>query len=182
MALSGPAQAATVYDDEIVPGQPTAYHAIVRSTGAQTLTSLSAASGEVTWSPERGHLSVPGDAVSGTLVSVHSFDVTTRPARQGKFLALGRAEPIIVSGTRQLREGALTVYTRTRADREAVEELLTANRVLLLRLPADVEGEPGDAVYLWVTGDLPVERVSRHRHGGRYLTVRWTEQTRPEVE
>lgn len=182
-------QHTTVFDDEGVPGRPTSYSAHVTAiVGVDQLVSPeSAASAEVTWTIGFLVLSDPLDPQTAPLVlAPQSWDVVNRPARQGVYRPLSRADAVFISGVRGLRESSLVLVIPDRATREAYIDLVSRQKVLLMRTPPDaINGNgldaEGDAIYIMPTGDIPLTHPTPGRAPQRTVTLPWTEQPRPQV-
>jgi hypothetical protein len=155
---------------------------VVTSTvyqGGAVLTSTPAPIGPLTWTSGWLWLSDPLREGTARPFGPQSLGDIVRPIRQGKFRPLGRADAVITTGTRGLREGSFKLVTWTREEREAFQNLVETSGVLLLRIPPD-QGDPrGDTIYIRVQGDSPEARPLPHRTPHRTIEQAWVEQYRP---
>lgn len=178
-------QQVTVRDEEVPMGRAQNYS--ITTKVVRTTTSLVSTPDIVptaTWTSGWLWISDPLRPGSGYAFMPQSFSAVTRPAAQGKFRAIGRADAIITTGVRGLREGSYTLVAHTRGDRDAHTALTLNSDILLLRVPPDTAdptfSDPeGDTVYVRPEGDLPETRPIAIRTPHRTITQGWTEQLRP---
>ncbi|MER5675763.1 hypothetical protein ABT081_02345 [Streptomyces sp. NPDC002238] len=125
----------------------------------------------------RAWLSDPGNPQRNLIVTVAAQPSWTRPIEQAEYVVKGRRNKVILSGTRQGREGEVQVYTESDAERERLDWLLDSGNVLLWRTGPGVgvgnqymnvgatsesrEGQPAqDTGRVWtlpvVEADMPV--------------------------
>jgi hypothetical protein len=180
-------QRIVIRDYEARMGVEAVYEASVRAVYPNAaLVSTLGPSQPVRWVSGWLWLSDPLRPGSGRRFAPVSFDAITRPVRQGKFRPIGRADAVITTGVRGLREGSFTIVCHTREEREAFQELSDFSETVLVRIPpdtadpriADLEGE---TIYVRFEGDAPEERPLPSRTPHRVIKQAWTEQRSPEV-
>jgi hypothetical protein len=181
VALHSVGQMVTVNDYDAKPGVARTYTPTLTVTpsGEATLTAIGTAA-TVTPAPLGPWLKDPLDPASN--VPVDGMDEIPQPrARgQGVFIVLGRPDAIVVSDVVQLRTGQHTCWCFTTASFQALDELLTSGRVLLLQRP--VLGAPvaGESLYILPTG--PVTATVEGVQDGdlvRTVVFTWIEQLPP---
>jgi hypothetical protein len=172
----------TVYDYEAPAGLARQYVAFTQtSTG---LPSLLSTVRTVTPAPLTPWLKCPlNPSLNTALAGLVGIGDMVIPQGQGTFVALGRSDAIIVRDVVQLRQGSHTIYASGRAQLLAIEALLFANQTLLLQVPTEEAGQPGDNIYLVPTPGQSGFGVSRvadlESDPGRLITVPWVEQVVP---
>lgn len=111
----------------------------------------------VSWSSSSTWIKHPSDTTKNQTVRIAAQPSLTRPARQGVFPVLGRANPVVVSDTRQGVVGTLVVATLTNAQAESLLELLGSTDVLLVQTPAAI----GFGSRFVAVGDIVEARTNR---------------------
>jgi hypothetical protein len=173
-------QIITVIDEEIEMGSLQAYEITNRAVYPDAvLTAASYLTEDVRWVSGFLWLSDPLIPGSAHVFGPQSYEEITRPVRQGVFRPISRADAVITTGVRGLREGGFTIITPTRAERLAFETFLNNTSVLLMRIPPDQGEDEGDTIYVKFTGDAPEARPLPSRTSHRQFVQRWTEQLRP---
>jgi hypothetical protein len=174
-------QQVVVNDEEAEIGKEQDYQVVTTATypGGLTLTSVPATVGPLTFTSGWLWLSDPLRPGTGRSFGPQALGDITRPTRRGKFRPLGRADAVITTGVRGLREGSFDIITWTREERDAFQDLVGDSDVLLLRVPPD-QGDPeGDTIYIRVEGDAPESRPLPSRTPHRKISQAWVEQYRP---
>jgi hypothetical protein len=179
--VPGTNQVVIVRDEEPEIGEPETYE-ITASTiypGGAVLTSVPGVVGPLTWTSGWLWLSDPIRLGTARSFGPQSLGDITRPVRQGKFRPLGRADAVITTGVRGLREGSFKLVTWTREERDTFQNLVDNSGILLLRIPPDQGDEHGETIYIRVEGDAPESRPLASRTPHRTIEQAWVEQYRP---
>lgn len=180
-------QRVVVRDHEVPIGVVQHYVATTRAVyPSAVLTSERILTNAVRWSSGFMWLSDPLRPGSQRSFAPQSFGAVTRPVQQGKFRPLGRADAVITSGTRGLREGSYKIVTHSRTEREAYDSLVDNSEIILLRVPPDnadhrIADPAGETVYVRLEGDAPQVRPLSSRTPHREIEQSWTEQYAPPV-
>jgi hypothetical protein len=174
-------QLVTLRDEEIHIGEQHDYEVVTSTVypGGAVLTSEPGMIGPLIWTSGWLWLSDPLRVNTARPFGPQSLGDIVRPIRQGKFRPLGRADAVVTTGTRGLREGSFKLVTWTREEREAFQELVETSGVLLLRVPPDQGDTRGDTIFIRVQGDSPEARPLPHRTPHRTIEQAWVEQYRP---
>lgn len=113
-------------------------------------------------------------------LKVRSFDPVSRPRPETVYTALGRAEPIIVQGVRQMARGSLTILVTTEAEIKALQTFIDTDRTVLLQYQQDTLTGPIGNYYVRFVGDISTARVVQQAaRPHRDVTLSWVEQRRP---
>lgn len=180
LAVNTLTQQLTVRDEEPAMGRPMIYLVCMRVTRpTAVLTSDYLTLPGAVWTSGWLWLSDPLRYGSGRAFGPQSFTSITRPIRQGKFRPIGRADAVITTGVRGLREGSYTIVAASREDRENHLDLITNSEIVLLRVPPDQGDDEGETIYIRPEGDSPETRLTDSRTTYRGITQNWTEQRRP---
>ncbi|MEV8349066.1 hypothetical protein ACFVTT_15585 [Streptomyces niveus] len=126
---------------------------------------------------DQAWLSDPGNPQRGLIVRVAAQPSWSRPIEQAEYVVKGRRNKVVLSGTRNGREGEVQVYTESDAQRVRLDWLLDTGNVLLWRTGPGVgvgnqymtvgasgesrEGQPAQDPYrVWtlpaIEADMPV--------------------------
>ena len=109
-------------------------------------------------------------------VEVHSEPGARRPARQGRFQALGGTHAIVLSDTRASTEGSIVLRADTDTQLAAIRALVDDTGTLLLQAAPD---NHWNDKYVQV-GDLEVQRlVDKSFVEGWLVTLPWVEVEAP---
>ncbi len=174
-------QQVIVRDEEVYLGESHDYEVTTSAvySGGAVLTSVPGVVGPLSWTSGWMWLSDPLREGTARAFGPQSLGDVVRPIRQGKFRPLGRADAVITTGTRGLREGSFKLVTWTRDEREAFQDLVETSGVLLLRIPPDQGETRGETIFIRVQGDSPEARPLPHRTPHRTIEQGWVEQYRP---
>jgi hypothetical protein len=173
-------QQVTVIDEEVPNGKEQVYGVITRAIYPNAvLASPMMLSEPTVWTSGWLWLSDPLRPGSGRAWGPQSFGAVVRPVRQGKFRPIGRADAVLTTGIRGLREGSFVIVTASRAERDAYDDLDDRSDVILMRIPPDQGEEEGETLYIKYEGDAPQTRPLPSRTPHRTIEQRWVEQRRP---
>lgn len=178
-------QHVVIRDEEVPVGRPLQYEVTTRAVYPNAaLVSPPFRPEETIWTSGLLWLSDPLRPGSGRAFQIQELAEITRPVRQGKFRPIGRADAVITTGVRGLRESNFTIIAHRRVDREAFQDIADHTEIVLLRVPPDtadptIADPEGETIYVRFEGDAPEKRplVSRTPH--RTINQAWTEQLPP---
>jgi hypothetical protein len=174
-------QVVRVRDEEPEIGEPETYRVTMATVypGGAVLTSVPRETDPCTWTSGWLWLSDPLRPGTARAFGPQSLGEIVRPVRQGKHRPIGRADAVLTTGTRGLREGSFKLVTWTREERDAFQDLVATSGVLLLRIPPDQGETVGDTIYIRIQGDAPESRPLASRTPHRTIEQAWVEQYRP---
>lgn len=156
-----PSQSFTVYDYEIQPGVQRIYRARASyvQSGSTVAGSNSAYTPGLIWSPTDWWLKNPLIPSHNMIVYVQSEGQLKWKLPYGEVKALGRADPIVTVGTRQLSvSDGLLLETYTAADMANLLTLMRDTATLLLQSPTSVNAGGPAGINLYFM-PLDYERV-----------------------
>lgn len=127
---------ASVYDYEAPNGTTRNY----RGRALHNYSGVYAASAWVTdseaWSSATWWLKHPHQPTLNASVTVREFPAVARAGRQGVFQPLGASYPVVVTDTRQSREGSVILRSDSFDDQDELDDLIDTGDTLLLQGPA----------------------------------------------
>ena len=127
---------ADLYDYEAPNGTVMSYRVRAHHTASDlVVASAWATVAAGSWSSSDWWLKCPESPTLNQVVTPHSIPSYQRPARQGVFQPLGRADTVIVADKRGAPRGTLALDIDTYAQAVAIDELLDAQLPLLLQAP-----------------------------------------------
>lgn len=171
----------TVYDYESGNAEQVQYRvqSIVSDPAGDIASEWSTPTATTAWTSPGTWLKCPTQPLLNRYIYIESIPSVIRRIPRGVLDVAGRRDPIVVSDTRKLIEGTVTLLTLTDVQADGIRALLDTSETLLLQTPA----EDGFGSRYIACGDEDEQRTSRlSTETSRRFVVPFLEVTAPVGE